>query len=421
MTTTAPPPNQPNDKKNEELLSPSTTLNPSSSLNSCRGNSKNDITKKHRRYIKKVLKNANKIKRGFQLSGITSKDDWVKLKTFQQQQQISQEEEEEGNQYQEQRCENNKKHNNSSDNNSSNNHNFIFPRILIREKNYRNNEEYLEKRIVDGEDHRDIVQYLFQQQYDKKKDKEQQQNEDSKKMGKTAEEERDDSIEKITTNQILSTPNIPNWVTLHNPALVEHVAIIEIHLEEEKKIVKHHNTEENICNTKENDDNNDNIQISEADTVAISTQYSLSEETYWKEIVSQIFPNDDIDDNRHDITNNDNKSNILKIHNTRWFQGPNPRSITDAMLYRNYKDNEKKKKKKKEQDEKSVHNIEKDFCKLGTLVKKLNDFFLTFEQQEQEGYPMLPKENTEYNKIEKNEQCEMQIQKEKEKGIERKK
>lgn len=122
---------------------------------------------------------------------------------------------------------------------------------------------------------------------------------------------------------------IPPWAVLHNSACVDHLAILEIHVANE--------------------------------------QLSL-------------------EDIERTITDTDRSVEPIM---TRWFQGPQPQSISDSLLYEKPNNNNHQRSKKKSKDR---------GCQclgMEAIFKNLQSLTLTPEQWKEEGYPVIDEESTE--------------------------
>ena len=157
--------------------------------------------------------------------------------------------------------------------------------------------------------------------------------------------------------------NIPPWALLHNPACIDHFAVLEVHI---------HNN---------NGSKGDQIR-QEVETMMAGINNSKKK--------------NDIDN-----TNNNNNSSTPSVtttedtpptanHNyndiaTQWFEGPRPQSISDILLYEKPPGSNIKKNKKSKQDETTLSSSSSSQPQ---LVDTLQSLTLTQADLQKEGYPL---------------------------------
>lgn len=171
------------------------------------------------------------------------------------------------------------------------------PSVCLRKNNQ------ISDQAAEGVDHRDILANLLLQR------------------GQTSHKKRArDDDDNVTADSF----SIPAWATLHNPACLEHVAVIQIHLEHKAATLE------------------------------------------WERVFQDLTV----------LEQTDSKHSIIKTQ-TRWFQGPSPKSITDSLLYLL-----RDRKNKAMSPPKEVTSIEQ-------LIYLLEDLVLSHEEQVAEGYPLI--------------------------------
>ena len=148
--------------------------------------------------------------------------------------------------------------------------------------------------------------------------------------------QRTNQSKKRTNDELSNT--IPSWATLHNIASMQSLAVIELQLEE-------------TCD--------------------------------WESVLSRI----------PILSKQQNDNDALPV-TTRWFQGPRPKSITDALMYFYPSPNDSSKKQRK-------NSVEDENVSQVNLLKPLT---LTSKECKKEGYPMINKKG----KVEENTNSDQQ-------------
>lgn len=265
------------------------------------------------------------------------------------------------------------------------------PSIQIRSKKKEANDEKI-VRITEGDDHRNILHgLLFRGSLKEKKRKH---NEDDNN------EEYQNKI-SCTSN---SSSSIPSWAIIHNPALVQSIAVLEFN-------VTNHSTK--IC---QNDDGEDPIRKSKILKSVLQGNLDDTNRSdyivhgrhvlYTKMRLNQ-------DNNNH---NNVNKNYSHNSQNDKKKSNVRPRHVTDVLMYSDKKfyratsENNHINWKKQRHDNNfgsgdNEANIEqlkdnKDDDEQTQVVKdiynNLGQMILTTKVMEKEGYPKIPLQSSRY-------------------------
>ena len=296
-------------------------------------------SKEDRRRYKKLRKKASKFRPESDLSGLVQRDEWEEAKKMRLIVQTA-EEKEEGTR--------------STKNDKNNNEKQPTPKKddfcpwIGRRRTKRFVEE--QDKFRDGFDHRLVLKslHLQKQQQQMKKDSRQVEVVTDKNLeerglaagNNNKKRKRDDSTTNSSGSSSFHNNNIPKWLCLHNPVCVDHIAVLEVHIEGNDLSVDSVN---NVLTT-------------------VSTTESVSKNTggHTKPLVPE-------------------KNALIA---TEWFQGPRPQSISDVLLYE--KPNQSPCKKSKHGRHTANNNI--NATKLENILQTMT---MTQQQMKQEGYPVV--------------------------------
>ncbi|CAB9512615.1 RNA exonuclease 5 [Seminavis robusta] len=252
-------------------------------------NKDKDNKKDQKKRFKKLRKRAERFCLTSDVSGIVQSHEWEEVK----QQHLEEEE-------------------------SKSDDSLVFaPWIGIRQSRKHLQEK---DKVRDGVDHRLALKYLVSRQSTTNTTTG---TSTSKNGNNPAKRTRDES----NSNGINAT--VPAWMTMHNPACADHIAVLEIHLQ-----------------------NNTVASFVSADVEAIMKKLAIG--TSLTE-AAQPIP-------------------------TRWFEGPRLQSISEVLLYEKPQQQNSKKKSKKQNGNTTMSTVE--------LLESLQSLTLTEEQLQNEGYPL---------------------------------
>jgi hypothetical protein len=211
----------------------------------------------------------------------------------------------------------------------------------------------LEIEKVEGVTHRDLLSWLLQQRFDRP------QQQLSRKR------QRDDGARKSEDVVIA----LPHWASVHNPGTCEQVAVLEVHLPDDKI--------DPYCRFLESCQNKSKTQDNESKNGAVEGESER-----------RRFPHSQI--------------GVA----TKWFQGHMPKSLSDSLLYFS---NAKKEQKTNKNDDASSFPSRSDF------IKRLETLLLSQEEMKEQGYPseLSVLTTVETAGIDKSEACSVVSRKEK--------
>ena len=199
---------------------------------------------------------------------------------------------------------------------------------------------------VEGVHHRDLLAWLLKQIIFHRRKPNQQQDKGGrgKKRSRIEEENDDDDVEGNNNNHhpeqndsILNS-SIPTWASVHNPGMLQTIAILEIHVQQQQQ----------------QQQGNNKASYCDVDDISNALENQLKKNS---KLISYI-----------------------KVP-TKWFQGHVPRSISESLLY--YVAKKKKKKNKKDK------KIQKISSNKEILIEKLKELILPLKDWNKEGYPLL--------------------------------
>ena len=191
---------------------------------------------------------------------------------------------------------------------------------------------------AEGVTHRDLLSWLLQQKFDGQ----QQAVESSSSCSSSKKRPRDedDSEENKKVDTTKNTILIPHWASIHNPSTCEQVAVLEIHVPDDK--IEPYSQFLESCRSKNDTKDNENKESATTDHCFPHSQVGIA---------------------------------------TKWFQGHMPKSMSESLLYFSTVKKEHRSKTGKKNEDESIIPSKTD------LIERLETMLLSVEEMNDQGYP----------------------------------